>query len=505
MKDSIQRKLGAILSYVSIFASTLVQLLYTPFLIKMLGQSEYGLYSLIASIIGYLTVLDLGFGNAIVVYTAKYRAQGEWDKEQKLHGMFKIIFYIIGIIAFLMGIVLYFNVNTLFGSTMNNEELVKAKIMMLILSFNLFMTFAFNIYQSIITANEKFVFQKIMSILNTILKPLMMIPLLFLGFKSITMTLVITVINCIVLLSNYFYCRKKLGIKVKYCGFDKNLFKVVLGYSFWIFLSTIVDKINWSVDQTLLGMLSGTIAVSIYSVATTFNTLFINLSTAISGVMLPKISKMIAKKIDLDELTFEMIRVGRIQFYIISMMIFGFILIGREFIIWWVGKEFIQSYYIALFLIVPLLIPLIQNLGVSIRQAMNKHKFATIVNIIVALVNICVSWFLIREYGVIGAAIGTGIGMIVSIVIINFYYHFSLKLNMIKFWKSIISIFIPSLLPVLITIIIMKLVKLVGFLSCLVYGGIFVLLYIITMYFFCFNDYEKNLVSKVISKIVRLK
>ena len=79
-----QRKIGAVLSYVSIFVSTLVQLLYTPLLIKMMGQGEYGLYSLVSSIIGYLTVLDLGFGNAIVVYTAKYRAQGKTEEEKKV-------------------------------------------------------------------------------------------------------------------------------------------------------------------------------------------------------------------------------------------------------------------------------------------------------------------------------------------------------------------------------------------------------------------------------------
>ena len=92
MSDSTQRKSGAILSYVSIIVNTLIQLLYTPLLIRMLGQSEYGLYSLVASIIGYLTIMDLGFGNAIIVYTAKYRAQGKKEEEQKLHGMFNIVF-----------------------------------------------------------------------------------------------------------------------------------------------------------------------------------------------------------------------------------------------------------------------------------------------------------------------------------------------------------------------------------------------------------------------------
>ena len=91
---SNQRKIGAVLSYVTIIANTLIQLLYTPFLIRKLGQSEYGLFSLVSSIIGYLTVLDLGFGNAIIVHTAKYRAKGELKKEQKLHGMFRVIYII---------------------------------------------------------------------------------------------------------------------------------------------------------------------------------------------------------------------------------------------------------------------------------------------------------------------------------------------------------------------------------------------------------------------------
>ena len=154
MSESNNRKLGAMLSYVSIIASTLVQLLYTPFLIKNLGQSEYGLFSLINSVIGYLTILDLGFGNAIVVYTSKYRAQKKYDEEKKLHGMFFIIFCIIGFIAGILGLILYLNVNNMFGNTMTSSEIKKAKIMMLILTFNLVISFVFSIYSSIINAYE---------------------------------------------------------------------------------------------------------------------------------------------------------------------------------------------------------------------------------------------------------------------------------------------------------------------------------------------------------------
>lgn len=502
MSDSTQRKSGAILSYVSIIVNTLIQLLYTPLLIRMLGQSEYGLYSLVASIIGYLTIMDLGFGNAIIVYTAKYRAQGKKEEEQKLHGMFNIVFRIIGVIAALIGLILFFNVNNIFGNKMTSIELQKMQIMMLILSFNLFVTFFFAIYSSIISAYEKFAFQKIVAIIQSILKPLIMIPLLFLGFKSITLCAVITVANLITVLSNYIYCKKKLNITVKYNGFDNIIFKTIIGYSIWIFLGAIVDKANWSVDNFVLGAVSGTIAVSIYSIAATLNTLFINLSTAISSVLLPKMSKLVAKNASSEELTNEMIKVGRIQNYIIFLMCSGLVLFGKEFIIIWAGKGFKESYYVALLLIIPVCVPLIQNLGLSIMQAMNKYKFKSISTFIMAIVNIIISIYFAKKWGAVGAALGTCISLIIcNIILINIYYYKVIGLNIIKFWKSIITQSVPFSIPIILILIIMCLTKINGIVGFLFYGSIYVIMFCLISYFISMNKYEKSIVEKVLLKI----
>ena len=502
VSNSNERKRGAILSYLSIILSTVVQLVYTPLLVRMLGQSEYGLYSLVSSVIGYLTVLDLGFGNAIVVFTAKYRANKEYEREKRLHGMFLVIFCIIGLIAGLLGLLLYFNVPLLFGKTMTDIELHKAKIMMLILSFNLAITFPFSIYSSIITAYEKFTFHKVMSILNTILKPVLMIPLLFLGYKSITMTVVITVVNMIVLLSNYFYCKKKLGVNIKFMGFDKLLFKTILGYSIWIFLGVIVDKINWSVDQFVLGAVSGTIAVSLYSVASQINTLFVNLSTAVSSVLLPKMSKMVAAKASATELTDEMTKVGRIQYYIIFFMASLFTIIGKDFIILWAGKNFEEAYYVALILIIPLCFPLIQNLGLSILQALNKYKFKSISTFVMALFNVVISYFLAKKYGPIGSAIGTAIALIIcNIFLINYYYYKSIGLNVLKFWKNISKMTITFIPSVAITVILYIILPINGFYKIILIGALYTILYFMTCYLVTFDSYEKRLVENIIKKL----
>ena len=502
MNDGNQRKVGAILSYVSIVASTLVQLLYTPFLISKLGQSEYGLYSLINSVIGYLTVLDLGFGNAIIVYTAKYRAQGKFDEEKILHGMFRIIFRIIGLIAGLIGLILFFNVNRLFGQSMTSIELHEARIMMLILAFNLLITFNFSIYSSIISAYEKFTYQKLMAILNTLMKPVLMIPLLIMGYKAVAMTIVITIVNVTILISNYLFCRKKLNIKIKFNGFDKNLFKVILGYSIWIFLGVIVDKANWSVDQFILGSVAGTVSVSLYSTAATINHLFINLSTAISSVLLPKVSKMIAKKASDEEMTNEFIKVGRLQYLIVFLMASGLTLFGKEFFIAWVGKKFITSYYIAIILIIPLCLPLIQNLGISIMQAKNMHKFRSIVLFMIAIANIAISIPLAKLYGGIGSAIGTSLSLLIgNVLIINIYYQKKVGINVIKFWKEIFKMTIPFLIPITILLLIMHFVTLHGYLHVFVFGGLYSLIYALVCYTLVMNDYEKGIINKVLKKI----
>lgn len=131
-------------------------------MLRKMGQSEYGLYSLTASIVGYLTILDFGFGNAIVRYTAKYRALNEKEKEYNLNGMFIVIYTIIGIITAIIGFVLYLNVGNMFSAKMTAYEIERAKILILLLVFNLAVSFPLGIFSSIITAYEEFIFLKLL-------------------------------------------------------------------------------------------------------------------------------------------------------------------------------------------------------------------------------------------------------------------------------------------------------------------------------------------------------
>lgn len=71
-----QLKMGTILSYVSIGIQNLIAILYTPVMLRLLGQSEYGLYQLGSSAVSYLGLLSFGFGSSYVRFYYQYRVEG---------------------------------------------------------------------------------------------------------------------------------------------------------------------------------------------------------------------------------------------------------------------------------------------------------------------------------------------------------------------------------------------------------------------------------------------
>lgn len=505
MDKSKERKIGAILSYVIIVLNMIISILYTPILTSKLGQSEYGLYSLISTIISYLTVLDFGFGNAIIIYTSKYIASKEKEKEEKLHGMFLIIYSIIGIIAAIIATILTINVEYLFGQTMNIEEIKKAKILMRILTVNLALTFPLSIFSSIITAYEKFVFSKILNLIRIILNPIIMIVLLNFGYKSIALVCLITILNLTTLIINAIYCKIKIKIKLRFGKIDMLLLREIMAYSVWIFLNSVMDKINWNIDQFVLGMVSGTVVVAVYSVAGQLSHMYLNFSTAISGVLLPKVAQMEANKASDKEFSQIFIKTGRIQYIIMALILSGFVLFGREFInLMWVGPEYDQAYIMACILMVPLIIPLIQNVGLNIIQAKNQYKFRVKVLLIFAIVNVVISVYLAKLYAGIGAALGTAISIILGqILFMNIFYYKKIHIDIPKFWKEIFKMSIPVAIAICIAIVIKNVFPITTNLRLILEILVYTILYCLGMYGFGMNNYEKEFIKKPINKILK--
>lgn len=433
-----QLKVGSLLSYVVLALSNLVGLLYTPYMLRMMGQSEYGLYSLVASVIAYLTILDLGFGNAIIRYTAKFRAEGKEDEQYSMFGMFIILYSVIGLIAFIAGMALYLNVDVIYGNSMTADELDKARILMLLMVFNLAFTFPFSIFGSIITAYEDFIFQKVIQIVRIVLNTAVMIILLELGYRAIGMVVLITVFNVVTQLINFWYCKNKIKIKVRFGKFQCGFLREIATYSFYIFLGAIIDRLYWSSGQIVLGAFVGTAAVAVFAVGIQLEQMYMNFSTAISGVFLPRVTAMTTQAKSDKAISDLFIKTGRMQFIVMAFILTGFILFGRQFIILWAGADYSDVYVIALLFFVPLTIPLIQNLGITILQARNQIRFRALLYIAIAALSLGLQLILVKKYEGIGSAIAIAIALVIGhVVIMNIYYFKKQRIDIPRFWKEI--------------------------------------------------------------------
>ena len=501
-----QLKIGALLSYVNIIANVVIGLVYTPVMLRLLGQAEYGLYSLIGSVMAYLSILDMGLGNTIVRYVAKNRVAGDKKFEAELNGLFLSIYSVIGVITVIISSILYLNIDNMFGATLSSDELSKARIMMIMLIFNFAICFPLTVFASLMQAYERFIFLRVINILRVVLNPIIALPFLLCGYGSIMLVTVTTVLNISALLMNVYYCFKYLDIHFARGKFEKAFLYEVAGYAFFIFLNAVMDKIYWGTGQFILGIISGTIQVAIYAIAMQFMQMYMMFSNAISGVLLPKVTMMVANGATSRELTALMIKIGRLQYIIMSYIIVMFFLLGKEFIYLWAGENYISAYLMVLIIMAGQFVSLIQTAGIAILQAMNLNRYRMTIYTIIAIINIFTSIVLAKMYGGLGCAISTSVAIFISTgLIMNRYYHVKVRINMVLFWKNIISMLPSAIILILIVLIFqMNVFFESNWLNFSIKVVIYSLLYLILMFTVSMNYYEKNIFKNIFYKILKI-
>lgn len=500
-----QLKGGVILTYITIGVQLLIGLIYTPVMIRLLGQSEYGLYNLASSVISYLGLLSFGFGSAYIRFFSINKKNNDEDGIAKLNGMFLIIFSVIAVLALLGGGILTYFADIVFGEKVTGNEISTARILMVMLTINLAISFPASVFTMNIRANEKYIFNNLISLLKTITSPLLKLPILLLGYGSIGMVFITVIVNIAAELVYFIYVKRKLEFKAKFNEFDFSILKELIIFSSFIFINMIIDQINWNVDKIILGRVHGTVSVAVYSLAATLNSQYLSLSTAVSGVFTTKVH-LLANEEEADKkLTKLFIKVGRIQLMLIGLFLFGFVFFGKPFMEWWGGIDYIDSYYILLILIIPVTIPIIQNIGIEIRRAKNKHKVPSILMLILVGLNILNSIPLARKYGGVGAAIGTSIAIILNQIMINLYYHKRVGINILEFWRSIARILPSFIVSGIVGVIYIHYVNIYNFWLWLMGIIIFTLVYICSLWFLVMEKYEKNLFIGPIKRIFKNK
>lgn len=500
-----QIKAGAVLSYLSMGLSTAISLVYTPIMIERLGDSEYGVYNLVLPIISYLNLLSFGLGSAYVRYYSRFKVEGNKKGMARINGMFLTTYTLLGALVLAIGFYLSFHGDVIFGNKLTAAEVALGEKLLRIMTVNAALYFPVSVFESHVTINEEYLFQKIVYMGKQVLNPLIMIPLLLLGFRSVTMTvtaLVFTILSGVV---NIGFCLFKLHMPFDFRHYDFKLMKEMMGYTVYVFIGIVVENINWSIDRLMMGWVHGTTAVTVYTVASQLNVFYLSFANAVSNVLTPRVHRMVAEKQSNKELTKLFTKAGRLQFILLACIFLGFVAVGQTFVVLWGGDEqFRVDYIVTLLLFASTIIPAIQTVGIEIQRAKDMHKFRSIAYLVVAGINALLLWPASKFWGGIGAA-----GCVLfttlcgNVLLMNWYYYKRIGLNIPWFWKKIGQLLPSMVIPTIVAICIALFANVSSYFGIILWGGIFVMVYAVFLWLFGMNRFERDLISVPLSKLMR--
>ena len=443
------RKQGVVFSYLYMLFEILSSVLFTPFLIRRLGQSEYAVYSLVATVTAYLLLLDLGTGNAIVRYMAKFRALDDRAQMRKFLGISIIFYGIIAAAVIAAGLAIRNNIAVFFSKGLTAAELEQAKAMFSVTMINAALTLFIAAFIKTVIAFEKFALSKSLDILRIIFRVGLSVICLLRGFGGlgvVTVNLVLTIVFGLIYI---IYVFRRLRITPVIRGLEFGFVREIVGYSFFIFLQMIAAQVNSMADQVLIGALvtasSGILAV--YAAGAQITQYFQSIAGSINGVLMPGVVRMVEGGASPRQLQEEMVRIGRMVLIILGLIYTVFLVNGRVFMELWAGKPNIDGYWVAVIIMLPMIFYLVQSIGSQILWAMGRHKVQAVLQILVAAGNILLTVVLIRWNPLIGASVGTAASMLAgNVIVMNIVFVRDIHISLGAYYRELLRGILPSLI-----------------------------------------------------------
>lgn len=473
-----QRRAGVLLGYANIAIKNIVNLLYTPMLLAFVGRGDYGVFQTSNSFIYSLTLLSFGFSGAYVRFYTQRNTSGDEDGILKLNGMYLLLYLAIDAVALALGLFCSANVGVVFSQSFTPQEVGLAGAIMAIMTFNVATTLLSTVFDAYVIVHEQFVFQQTRQMLTTLATPGMALLLLNLGMGVVGVAAAQLTVSLTLLALNVRFAVGRLGMRFDFRHLDWTLLGAVAAFSAWIFANQVCDLVNQNVPNVVLGAICGSTTVAVFAVAVQIRHVFISLSTIISNTFVPQINRIVAESNDNTKLTRVMTKVGRYQMLLLAWVYGGFVVLGRFFIGRWAGKGFADAYWMILAMVLFLLIPLSQNVGIEIQKAKNMHRARSVAYLVMAVFNVAFTLLMAPRLGYWASAIAyTASIFLGNFLFMNWYYQTRIGLDMRSYWRAVVPVVVCAAVASATCLAATRVLPVSSWLRFLGWGGVYSCLY----------------------------
>ncbi len=497
--------MGALISYLAIAFNMVAGLIYTPWMITQIGQSNYGLYTLANSLITVF-VIDFGMSAAVSRFVSKYRAEGNQKAINDFLGMtYKLYILLDGIILAALLIVGVF-LGSIYDNLTPSEFNTFKTLYAIVGVFSVF-SFPFTNLNGILTAYENFVGLKLADLFHKVFIVVTMVFALLMGYGVFALVTVNALSGIFTILIKLYIIKKKTAVKVNFKCKDKNILKNIFGFSVWTTVTSLARRMIFNISPSIIVAVSSTGAIgsAVFGLASTIEGYVSTFAAAINGMFMPRISKIVHEGKKDTELVDLMVKIGRIQCLIVGALVVGFISFGKSFIVdVWNKADFIESYLCAVFLVIPSYFYMPLQIANTTLIVENKVKLQSFIYLITGILNVSISLVFSHWWGALGASVSICIAYLIRSALLVVAHVKVLHLDMMQMLKRCYLKITPFLLVALAIGLTLENFNPLpqGVLRFLVNGLLFVVAFAVLMCF-CLNTYEKNLFFGKIKKLLK--
>lgn len=495
------RKSGLILSYGYFALSAVVSIFMSSFVIRTVGKTDYGVYQAIAAFINYLTLLEFGTGRIMSRNISLMNKDGSEDLEIK-----KNISTVMMLNSGLMFVILsgavcfWLCLGVIYQNSMTPDQIVMAKQLFFFPVLSLGISFFQQSFNGILIGYEKYTVEKTVAIIKLVVRSILVVAALSFRGNIFLYVIADTLANVIAFLITVLYVVLKMKVRFSLGAFDSQILKSILSLCFAMLLQSVVSTVNNTLGKFLVGIMLTPEDVTIYSVALTVYSMFSTIACLPMGMYMPAVAKDMRQGLRGKELTNTLLQPCRLNILITGLIVVGFAIAGRQFITILYGEEFLDAWYCAMIVLVPMFLNTANDIVINVLDILKKRHVRSVILMGTTALNMVLTIVGIHYLGMIGASLATGIATLLQVIILNIYYQTKIDIDVLYLFRKGFAGIIPSMLAAMLAVLpLCFLIKNV-FLSFFTCGSVFVLLFFLLYVFVGANKLEKQKIHGVVNK-----
>ena len=391
--------------YLAIAAEMVVGLLVLPFNLAHLGKAAYGLWVLTTSITAYFSVLDLGYSGALVKFVAQYRAKSDTRALNEILSTTFYLFALFGVVTYLVAIVIAVFLNKVL--TITPDQLHVGRVVLLVTSVNVAAGTAFTVFGAVINGFQRYDINNITGTVSSVLVAIVNVAVLWMGYGLIELVVATTIVRVLtywVYRANAYRVFPALNLSPN--NFRRSRLREVTSFSVFMLLIDWANKLNYSIDAIVIGIILGTTAVAIWSVGQRLAETTQRLTNQLNDILFPNIVDHSASS-RTDRLQTLFLVGTRLSLATVVPIGVALMLMGDLLIHAWVGPDFHGSVIVVQLLALTVMIRVGVATAGTLLKGAGEHKLVAYTNVVTAVVNVALSVALARSIGLAGVAIGT--------------------------------------------------------------------------------------------------